>query len=63
VVNALKHPPKNAIIEKSEKFNGSEFIPELCKGCKDICTICMKECPFNKRKYSHLKSRFEKISQ
>ena len=59
----IKTCPKNAIIEKSEKFNGSEFIPVLCKWCKDICTICMKECPFNKRKYSHLKSRFEKISQ
>jgi epoxyqueuosine reductase QueG len=52
--------PRNAIVEKSAKFNVSGFIPELCKGCTDICTICMKECPFNKREYSHLKSRLEK---
>ena len=55
----IKTCPRSAIVEKS---NGTEFIPELCKGCTDICTICMKECPFNKREYSQIKNRFEKIS-
>jgi len=59
----IKTCPRNAIVEKSDNFNRSEFIPELCKGCTDICTICMKECPFNKREYSHLKNRFENLSQ
>jgi len=62
-VKCIKTCPKNAIVEKSDNFNRSEFIPELCKGCTDIRTICMKECPFNKREYSHLKSRFENLSQ
>jgi epoxyqueuosine reductase len=58
----IKKCPRNAIVEKSDNINGSEFIPELCKGCTDICTICMKECPFNKMEYSDIKRRFEKVS-
>jgi len=57
----MKKCPGEAIIEKSSNnFNESEFIPERCKGCIDICTICMSECPFNKRGYTQIKTRLEK---
>ena len=29
----IKTCPRSAIVEKSDNSNGSEFIPELCKGC------------------------------
>jgi epoxyqueuosine reductase len=59
----MKYCPGNAIVEKELKdgLNGSEFIPELCKCCNDICTICMRDCPFNKKGYMQIKDKYEKI--
>lgn len=55
--------PGDAIVEKesSNGYGTTKFVAERCVGCKgDICTICMKECPFNKRDYIKIKKRFEK---
>ncbi len=61
----MKKCPEDAIveIELPNGSKGSKFVPELCRGCYESCTICMKECPFNKRDYSHIKGRFEKTQQ
>lgn len=60
----IKTCPKNAIvqIESEDGTKESKFVHELCKGCYESCTICMKECPFNKRDYDTLKSRFENMN-
>lgn len=60
----IKTCPKNAIVKigSEEGTKESKFVPELCKGCDESCTICMKECPFNKRDYDTLKSRFENMN-
>lgn len=59
----IKSCPESAIVEResSQGQKETEFVPELCIGCKDICTTCMKECPFNKKGYSLIKKRFEKF--
>lgn len=60
-----KKCPKDAIvkIESPDGSKGTKFVPELCRGCYESCTICMKECPFNKREYMQIKNRFEKITK
>ncbi len=60
----IKKCPEGAILEKEfpDGFIGTEVVVEHCKGCNDACTICMKECPFNKKEYTHLKNRFEKMN-
>ncbi|MGF7117791.1 4Fe-4S binding protein [Methanobacterium oryzae] len=58
----IKKCPEDAMIE-IESADGSKrnkIIAEICRGCNESCTICMKECPFNKRDYTSLKNRFEK---
>lgn len=59
----IKKCPEDAIIEieYSNGSKGTKLIPEICRGCNESCTICMKECPFNKREYTSIKSRFDKI--
>lgn len=58
----MKKCPTNAIveIESFEGSKGSKFVPKLCRGCYESCTICMKECPFNMSEYTKIKKRFEK---
>jgi len=60
----IKKCPKDAIveIEPHNGSNGTMLTPEVCKGCNESCTICMRECPFNKREYEYLRNRFEKIT-
>lgn len=57
----IKKCPERAIVKIEHQ--GAKFVPELCRGCYESCTICMKECPFNKREYKEIKNRFEKIQQ
>lgn len=59
----IKKCPEDAIIEieSLDGSKGTKLIPEICRGCNESCTICMKECPFNKKDYISLKNRFEKI--
>lgn len=55
----VKKCPGNAIIEKGSLEEGNletRIIKDLCHGC----TICMKDCSFNKRGYSQIKNIFEK---
>ena len=60
----IKKCPENAIVEiESDGSKSNRFVPELCRGCYESCTICMKDCPFNNRDYSRIKSRFEKITK
>lgn len=67
----MRKCPEKAIIEK--EISNEDFVKEspdsiltteikvdVCKGCNDACTICMKECPFNKIEYNKLKNSFEK---
>lgn len=58
----IKKCPKGAIVSigSHNRSKGTKLVPELCKGCNESCTICMKECPFNKKEYNSLKDRFEK---
>jgi len=57
----IKKCPKDALIEieSQDGSKGTKLAPELCKGCNESCTICMRECPFNKKDYTTLKNRFE----
>lgn len=57
----MKKCPSDAIVEQEypDGTIGSKFIPELCRGCYESCTICMKECPFNKREYARIYRRFK----
>ncbi|WP_052374215.1 4Fe-4S binding protein [Methanobacterium sp. SMA-27] len=57
----LKSCPGNAIVEPTDGLNRSKFIPEHCIGCNDICTICLRDCPFNKKDYMQVKDKYEKI--
>lgn len=54
--------PVNAILEKKSSDSGlsTKIKADICKGCNEACTICMKECPFNKKDYAKIKNRFEK---
>lgn len=51
--------PGNAIIEESpeKKDKRTKIIKDSCHGC----TICMRECSFNKREYGQIKERVEKL--
>lgn len=57
----IKKCPERAIVKI--EHHGAKFVPELCRGCYESCTICMKECPFNKKEYTNIKNRFEKIKE
>ncbi len=61
----LKKCPEKAIleIESHNGPNGTKLVSELCKGCNESCTICMKNCPFNIREYTVIKSRFKRYHQ
>lgn len=54
----IKKCPGNAIIEESiENMTKTVIIKDLCHGC----TICMRDCSFNKREYSQIKVRLENL--
>lgn len=61
----IKKCPTDAIVDQeyADGFKGSKFVPNLCRGCYESCTICMKECPFNRMDYEWVKNRFEKIQK
>lgn len=61
----LKVCPGDAIvkIESHDGFKGTKLVPGRCVSGYKSCTICLKECPFNKRDYVSLKNRFEKITK
>lgn len=55
----IKKCPGNAITEKALP-NGeikTKIIKDLCHGC----TICMRDCSFNRRDYARIKNKFEKL--
>lgn len=59
--NCIKKCPGNAIIEVGSYETGdlrTKIIKESCHGC----TICMRECNFNKRDYNRIKSKVEVIT-
>lgn len=61
----IKKCPKGAIseFETQKGYKTSKLTPELCKGCYESCTICMSECPFNKKGYEFVKNKFEKYNK
>ena len=55
----IKNCPGNAIIQEKSPESGkarTKIIKDLCSGC----TICMRECSFNRRQYTQIKDKFEK---
>ena len=60
----IKACPEKALIEKETCCGGKEieFVQELCIGCSEGCTYCIEGCPFNQKKYTHIKDRFEKMN-
>ncbi len=53
----VKNCPGNAIIPQESSETGeirTRVIKDRCHGC----TICMKECSFNRREYAQIKDRF-----
>lgn len=58
--NCIKKCPGKAIIEGKHPETGqtrTRVIKELCHGC----TICMKECSFNRQDYAQIKEKFENL--
>lgn len=57
----IKKCPEGAIVEveSHDGFEGTKLNPEFCRAGYESCTICMRECPFNKKDYLQIKSRFE----
>ncbi|MGB9979658.1 epoxyqueuosine reductase [Methanobacterium sp.] len=58
----IKNCPGSAIIkEKCSEIikTRTKIVKDLCSGC----TICMRECSFNRRAYTQIKDKFEKSKQ
>ncbi len=58
----IKNCPGNAIIEEGSIKNGTlrtKIIKDLCHGC----TICMRDCSFNRKEYAQIKGKFAKIQE
>ncbi|MTK64674.1 MAG: epoxyqueuosine reductase [Methanobacterium sp.] len=56
----INNCPENAFVEDKSSETGetmTRVIKDLCHGC----TICMKECSFNKREYAQIKSKFQNL--
>ncbi|MGF7117068.1 4Fe-4S binding protein [Methanobacterium oryzae] len=51
--------PGNAIIE--ETFENGDMRTKIIKDSCHGCTICMRECSFNKREYHQIKNRLKNI--
>jgi epoxyqueuosine reductase len=57
--NCIKSCPANALLKTPISHEDGRFThinPEKCEGC----TICMRDCSFNKRKYTQIRTKFEK---
>ncbi len=58
----IKNCPGNAIIQEKSPETGktrTNIAKDLCSGC----TICMRECSFNRRGYTQIKGKFEKSKE
>lgn len=58
----IKKCPGNAIIQQKSSETGktrTKIVKDLCGGC----TICMRECSFNRREYAQNKDKFEKFKE
>ena len=58
VVNVLKNVLEMLLLKRDHLEEGNletRIIKDLCHGC----TICMKDCSFNKRGYSQIKNIFK----
>lgn len=56
----IKNCQGNAIVQQEFPETGeirTKVIKDLCHGC----TICMKECSFNRREYAQIKYKFENL--
>jgi len=52
----MKKCPDKAIIEEKTPYGvKTKIISNLCHGC----TICMKECSFNRKDYNQLKNNLK----
>lgn len=60
----VKACPENALIQKETCCGGKEieFVQKLCIGCSQGCTYCIEDCPFDNKRYDHVKSRFDKMN-
>jgi arsenite methyltransferase len=56
--------PEKAMIENklSDGKKETEFRRELCTGCDQGCTYCIKECIFDLRSYTTVKNIFDKLN-
>lgn len=58
--NCIKKCPGNAIIEKGSFEAGNlktEIIRDACQGC----TICMRDCSFNRREYGQITDKLDRM--
>lgn len=58
--NCINNCPENAFLEYKSSETGetmTRVIKDLCHGC----TICMKECSFNKREYAQIKAKYQNL--
>lgn len=58
-----KKCPEKALVQ-IEGYDGDkeiEFMQELCIGCSQGCTYCIKGCPFDQKGYGTIKNRFDKM--
>jgi len=60
----IKACPEDAMIEKDTCCGGKdiEFIEARCIGCSQGCTYCIEECPFDKKGYQQVKTKFDKMN-
>ena len=58
--SCVKACPQDCIILDKQN-NTVSFIDELCIGCTEGCTECIKACPFYKRGYGPILKKYEKI--
>ncbi len=55
----IRKCPEGAISEVNG-YNRTRITPEVCRGCNESCTICMGECPFNRKGYTFIKNQVRK---
>ena len=60
--NCINNCPENAFLEIKSPETGettTKVVKDRCHGC----TICMKECSFNKREYSQIKAKYQNLER
>ncbi len=58
--SCVKACPQDSLI-LDEETNAVTLIEELCIGCTEGCTECIKACPFYKKGYDKVLEKYEKI--